>query len=111
MVTAGAVTSVDSFAASNPGWSVVGCTPISANRFTVACRMLWSATPKPLSCWPSKPQDHCTVPAPNTSAPLFARYRVILCVDDPGATSLPQGTETWLLVVKKVEDMSTNPAG
>ena len=31
----------------------------------------------------SRPQAHCTVPAPNTSAPLGARYRVRLWVAVP----------------------------
>ena len=43
---------------------------MSANRFTVACCMRASGALAPRSCVSSSPHDHCTVPAPNTSAPL-----------------------------------------
>ena len=56
---------------------------MSANRFTVACCMLGSGGLPLGSVLPlfqalvlSRPQAHWTVPAPNTSAPLGARYRV-----------------------------------
>src|SRR5215471_14964099 len=67
IVEVGAVVSVDAVAAVTPDISVVGCTPMSANRFTVACCMAESVlvVSPPLS----SPHDHCTVPAPNTSAP------------------------------------------
>src|SRR5215475_7507010 len=70
----GAVASADAVAAVRPGISVVGCAPMSANRFTVACCMAESVLfdDPPLS----RPHDHCTVPAPNTSAPDGARYKV-----------------------------------
>ena len=70
IVEVGAVVSVDAVAAVSPEISAYGCTPMSANRFTVACCMLRSGVPPALS----SPHDHCTVPAPNTSAPLGARY-------------------------------------
>src|SRR5262249_21465397 len=37
IVEVGAVVSVDAVAATSPAWRVAGCTPMSANRFTVAC--------------------------------------------------------------------------
>ena len=50
---------------------------MSANRFTVACCMLTSDDSGPfvetLSWVVSRPQDHWTVPAPKTIAPLGAR--------------------------------------
>ena len=42
MVETGGVVSVDADAGSNPACSVTGWTPMSANRFTVACCMLGS---------------------------------------------------------------------
>src|SRR5215471_2444652 len=74
IVEVGAVVSVDAAAADSPDISVVGCAPISASRFTVACCMAESVLPVPAP--PSSPHTHCTVPAPNTSAPLDARYKV-----------------------------------
>src|SRR5215470_19852646 len=68
IVEVGAVVSADAVAAVSPDISVAGCTfPMSANRFTVACCMAESVLfdNPPLS----RPHDHCTVPAPNTSAP------------------------------------------
>ena len=65
--------SVEAVAATSPGWSEPGCTPMSASRFTVACRMLASGVVA-VSLWvPSRPQDHWIVPAENTSAPPAAR--------------------------------------
>ena len=55
-----------------PACSVAGCTPMSANRLTVACCMRTSGGALPRSWLPSRPHDHCTVPAPKTSAPLGA---------------------------------------
>ena len=69
IVDVGGVVSVDAVAGVSPDISVAGCTPMSANRFTVACCMAGSVlpvSPAPLS----RPHDHCTVPAPNTRAPL-----------------------------------------
>jgi hypothetical protein len=37
IVDVGAAVSVDGVAAVSPDWSVAGCTPMSARRFTVAC--------------------------------------------------------------------------
>ena len=62
-----------------PAMSVDGCTPMSANRFTVACCMRASAAALPRSWLESRPHAHWTVPAPNTRAPLGARYSVMLC--------------------------------
>ena len=65
---------------SDPGWA-----PMSANRLTVACSMLgsgglrWVGGAIP-GVQLARPQDHCTVPAPKTSAPLGARYSVRWCV-------------------------------
>ena len=70
MVAVGAVVSVDAVAATMPDWSVAGCTPMSANRLTVACCMFASTGVPAKSCWSSRPHDHWMVPAPKTSAPL-----------------------------------------
>jgi hypothetical protein len=43
MVTVGAVESAEAEVATRPAISVVACTPMSANRFTVACRIRVSA--------------------------------------------------------------------
>ena len=62
---------------------VAGCTPMSANRFTVACRIAVPGVEPPRSCVPSSPHDHWTVPAANTSA-LPTRCSVSECVAVPG---------------------------
>ena len=54
----------------SPDISVAGCAPMSANRFTVACCMAVSVLPPSRQPPLSRPHDHCTVPAPNTRAPL-----------------------------------------
>src|SRR5215470_4300244 len=106
MVDVGAEGSVEAVAAARPDWSEPGCTPMSANRLTVACCMLASGVEAESLWLPSRPHDHCTVPAPKTSAPLAARYSVILWVELPWPTSVPQGTVTWLGVLNVVVDMS-----
>src|SRR6185436_11353078 len=58
------------FDGSAPACSDAGCAPISANRLIVACCIAWSAGYEPRSWLLSRPQAHCTVPAPKTSAPL-----------------------------------------
>ena len=81
-VEVGAVLSVDAEAAVRSDCIVPGWAPMSASRFTVACCMLRSGGV--LSGFQSSsPQAHCTVPAPNTRAPLGARYIVRLCVAVP----------------------------
>ena len=65
--------------------SVVACAPMSANRLIVACCITGSgaAAGGPLELQPwltSSPHAHCTVPAPNTSAPDGALYIVRWCV-------------------------------
>ncbi|TMC02373.1 MAG: hypothetical protein E6J41_30315 [Chloroflexi bacterium] len=89
MVEVGAVWSVDAVAATRPACIVVGWTPMSAIRLSVACCMLMSGSAGPMSgsmSWlVSRPHAHWTVPAPNTSAPLAARYSVRWCV----ATACP----------------------
>ena len=57
----GAAVSVGAVAAVSPGISV-------------ACCMAESVLPVPAPL--SRPHAHCTVPAPNTMAPLDARYKV-----------------------------------
>src|SRR5688500_13113527 len=57
--------------------------PMSSKRFIVACCMSALGGVFPRSCVPSRPHDHCTVPAPKTSALLGARYNVRLCVAVP----------------------------
>src|SRR5262245_2776619 len=73
IVDAGGETSPVAVAETNPACIVVGCTPISANRFSVACCIRSTAGSWPRSWSLSNPHDHCTVPAPNTSAPLVCR--------------------------------------
>src|SRR6476659_4616088 len=92
MVETGAVASLDGAAATRPAPRVPGCAPMSPNRFTVACCTFGSGSLRLCSVryWLhaltlARAQDHCTVPAPNTSAPLGARYRVRWWV--PGLTS------------------------
>ncbi len=74
--------SVDCETAVRPLISVVAGTPMSAKRFTVACCMTGSGVAPlggPLlfqALVSSRPQAHCTVPAPKTSAPLGALYSV-----------------------------------
>src|SRR5215813_3288821 len=79
IVDVGGVVSADCVAGVRPDISVAGCTlPMSANRFTVACCAAGSVLPPELPdpVPLSRPQDHCTVPPPNTRAPLAARYKV-----------------------------------
>src|SRR4051794_39025960 len=77
MTDVGTVWSAEAVAATRPDWREPGCTPMSANRFTVACRMGVLGVVLPSLWVPSSPQDHWIVPAPNTSAPLAARYSVV----------------------------------
>src|SRR4051812_13533975 len=78
IVAVGAVWSVVAVAATSPVCRVDGCAFMSASRFTVACCMSRS-TGVPEKSWSaSRPQDHWTVPAPKTRAPLGARYSVRL---------------------------------
>jgi hypothetical protein len=69
----GGVVLVEAVVTVRPARSVAGCAPMSVNKLTVACCMLRS-TPPPLGLLASRPQAHCTVPAPKTRAPLGARY-------------------------------------
>ena len=85
MADVGAVVSVEAVAATSPGRSVVGCTPMSANRLTVACCAAVSAAAEPRSCSLSRAHAHWIVPAPNTRAPLACLYIVIECVAAPCA--------------------------
>src|SRR4051812_12105182 len=80
----GAVVSVEAEAAVRLGSSEPGWARMSAKRFTVACCMRGSAVEGSRSWLASSPQDHCTVPAPKTSAPPPARESVRLCVALPG---------------------------
>ena len=50
-------------------WSVAGCAPMSASKFAVACCMFTSSLAPGVELLASRPHAHCTVPAPNTSAP------------------------------------------
>src|SRR5262249_6357899 len=74
--------SADAVSGVSPDINVAGCAPISASRFTVACCMVESTGPPPLP--PpvplSSPHEYWMVPAPNTRAPLAARYNVRLWV-------------------------------
>jgi hypothetical protein len=73
IVEVGAVASADGDAATSPVINVPGWTPMSAKRLMVACCMRASAAPLPRSWFASRPHGHCTVPAPNTSAPPLPR--------------------------------------
>ena len=72
----GGVVSVDAVAGRNPAIRVTGCTPMSANRLTVACCMFASVAGPAWSCCASSPQGHWMVPAAKTSAPLGCLYSV-----------------------------------
>ena len=58
IVAVGAVKSDDWEAAVKPACNVPGCTPISANKFTVACCISGLTVVDPPQCWPSSPHDH-----------------------------------------------------
>ena len=73
IVETGGVVSAEAVAVVSPVRMVAGWAPMSANRFTVACCIAVSGVVVLTSWLPSSPHDHCTVPAPNTSAPLAAR--------------------------------------
>ena len=129
IVDVGAVVSVEAVAATRPGLEAdPGCTPMSANRLTVACRMRTSGVVTPPSWLPSRPHDHCTVPAPNTRAPLGAWYMVRLWVAVPGATMQPRhalhgcpavpsqpgqliGSTSFSGTFSVVDDIRISPAG
>jgi len=82
--TLGPVVTVDLAAGMSPACRVSGCALMSASRFTVACSCTGSSLVARSLCTVPRPQDHCTVPAPNTSAPDFgSRYSVRLCVAVP----------------------------
>jgi hypothetical protein len=70
--TVGPTVSVDLVARVSPLCKVAGCAPVSASGLTVACFIGVLAAPDPRSLL-SSPQDHCTVPPPETSGPLGAR--------------------------------------
>src|SRR5262249_60137021 len=87
IVTAGAVVSVLAVVCTRPDCRVPAGTPMSANRFTVACRIRLSTVDVLVAkAWSSSsPHGHCTVPAPNTRAPLvWSRYRVSEWASVPG---------------------------
>ena len=83
IVDVGVAVSVDVLATVRPATRVVGCTPMSASRLTVAWRIEASVGVPARSWVASSPHDHCTLPAPKTSAPLGARYSVRACVALP----------------------------
>ena len=91
----GAVTSADAEAGTSPACSVAGCTPMSAKRFTVACCMSALGLAAMPSWTPSSPHDHCSVPEPNTSAPLGRRWK----------------TACWVAVAPTRVESRTSPAG
>ncbi len=83
IVEVGGVVSVEGVGVTSPEARDSGCAPISESRLMVNCSMVGSGGKCPGSVLPafqalvlSSPQAHCTVPAPNTSAPLGARYSV-----------------------------------
>ena len=83
MVATGRVVSVDAVGIVRPAIRLVGVAPRSASTLRVACCMRRSGIEPPWSFSVSSPQAHCTVPAPNTSAPLAARCIVRWCVAVP----------------------------
>ena len=85
IVEDGGAVSVEAVAAERPACSVVGCDPMSASRFTVACCAAESTAADPRSWFESSAHGHWIVPAPKTSAPLACRYWVIECVAVPAA--------------------------
>ena len=95
IVVLGGPASVDADAGAMPLISVVAWAPMSANRLIVACCITGSGAEAggllALQPWlTSSPHAHCTVPAPNTSAPDGALYIVRWCVWVVGeATLLP----------------------
>ena len=63
---------------------------MSANRLTVACCMFAVGRLRRRRGCASRPHDHCTVPAPNTSAPLAGPVQREVVGDGvAGATLLP----------------------
>src|SRR3954462_16031137 len=72
-VEVGGVVLVEAAAGARPAIRVAGWASMSARRLIVACCMLRSTAVLP-GLLGSRPQAHCTVPAPNTRAPLGARY-------------------------------------
>src|SRR5208283_5779146 len=80
IVELGGVVSVDAAAVVRPLWRVVGCTPMSAKRLTVACCIPRSVVdPRFALSWlESSPHAHWYVPVANTRAPLGALYSVTL---------------------------------
>jgi hypothetical protein len=114
IVDVGGVASVGGQVTTRPGIRVAGCAPMSAKRLTVACCVSGSGAPLgPASLQAfvvSSPHDHCTVPAPNTSAPLGARYSVRWWVSvTPFATLVPKSVNacTDMLVCES----SISPGG
>src|SRR4029079_9252549 len=99
---------------SGPACSVAGCAPMSASTLTVACCIAWSVLcdfgVPPRSWTPSRPHDHCTVPAPKTIAPLLWRYRVIAWVARPPATLAPKSLN-FSATSSVVDDRRIRPAG
>ncbi len=110
IVDVGAVESLETVAAVIPLISVDGCTPMSANRLTVACCIRASAAALPRSWLESSPQDHCTVPAPNTRAPLGVRYSVMLWSTGPVPKFEPLSRSTGAPATV-VDDRRNAPAG
>src|SRR5262245_46789586 len=75
----GEVWSLEAWASTRLACRVPGWTPISANRLTMdCCTAALTGAVRPLvivesrkgAYWFDKPQDHMTVPAPKTKAPL-----------------------------------------
>ncbi len=111
MLAVGGVVSVDLLVATRPVCRVAGWTPMSANRLTVACCMSWSTGVPALSWLASRPHDHWMVPAPNTSAPLGALYRVRLWVALPLPKLVPSSRRRSGETLYVALDMSISPAG
>ena len=108
----GAAASVLAVAVTSPVIRPYGCTPMSASRFTVACCIRESgAGAVPWTSWlSSSPQDHCTVPALNTRAPLGALYIVSEWVAVPGATVEPKSV-SFSSTSQVAEDSRNSPSG
>ena len=107
-VATGAVVSVVLVARVSPLAGANGCAPMSASRLTVAWRIVVFGA-LPIGFALSRPQDHCTVPAPKTSALPFLCI-VRLCVAVPIAVVVP-----WSVKISTpetvVEERRNWPAG
>ena len=110
IVVVGATESVDGVAATRPLIRFAGWTPMSPRMFTTNCCIRTSTGDTVPSWRVSRPQAYWTVPVPRTSAPLAARYSVMVCVVVPGVTTWPK-SRRYSGVAPVVVDSRIRPAG